>query len=172
MKIFLRIIHFLFLIICLIIQTSFIEHLKHYNISLDLLMIAVAAVSIFNGQIFGLIYGFIIGLLLDLMVGGIAGVNAAIYALNGFFACKIIEIGFRKKWAVYVFLIFILTEVNLLLTSGIYYLFNFSLNPGQLGIEMLVSPIINILFMFIIFPLLGAGRGRREEFGFIYKDEI
>jgi len=172
MKIFLRIIHFLILVICLIIQVSFIEHLKHYNINIDLLMVAIAAVSIFDGPIFGLVYGFIIGMLLDLMAGSIAGINALIYALNGFFACKIIEIGLRRKWAVYVLLIFLITEVNLLLTSGIYYLFNFSLSARQLGIEMLISPVVNILFMFMIFPFFSAGREKKEEFGFIYKDKI
>ena len=135
-------------------------------------MVAIAAVSIFDGPLFGLVYGFTIGILLDLMVGSITGISAFIYALNGFFAARVVELGFRRKWATYVLLIFFLTEINLLVTSSIYYLFNFSLSAKQLGIEMIVSPVINILLAFIIFPLLSAGREKKEEFGFIYKDEI
>jgi rod shape-determining protein MreD len=139
---------------------------------MDLLMVAVVAISIFDGPIFGIIYGFIAGMLLDLIVGSITGINALVYVLNGFFAGKIIELGFRRKLTTYVLLIFFITEINLLITSGIYNLFNFYTSIREIGIEMIVNPALNILFMFIIFPLLSAGREKKEEFGFLYKDKI
>jgi hypothetical protein len=51
-------------------------------------------------------------------------------------------------------------------------LFNFKASLGGLGLEMAIYPICNILLMFVLFPLLQTGRERKDEFGFLYKDEI
>jgi len=171
-KIFLKFAHFIFLIICIIIQLSFIEQLKIYSINIDLVLITIIGLSVFDGGIYGLILGFIAGMLLDLLVGRIVGINALLYALTGFFTGKIMGIGFKRKIYTYVLLIFFFTEANLLLGSSIYYLFNFSSNTSTLGLEMIINPVCNIVIMFLIFPLLKAGLERGEEIGFTYKDQV
>jgi hypothetical protein len=72
----------------------------------------------------------------------------------------------------YILLIFFFTEANILLSGGIYYLFNFSSNTAALGLEMIIKPVCNIVMMFIVFPLLKAGLERSEEIGFKYKDQV
>jgi len=172
MKTFLKFAHFLFVIICIIIQLSVIEHLKIFNIDIDIVLIAVIGIAIFDGGIFGLVYGFIAGMLLDLLGGEIIGISALLYSLGGFFTGKIMNLGFKKRIPTYVLIIFFFSEANLLVTSGLYYLFNFNLSSAMLGMEMIINPVCNILVMFAVFPLLRAGSGRSEEIGFIYKNQV
>lgn len=167
-----RILHFIILIICLVLQITLVERLKLYYINLDLVMIVIVGITIFDGMIYGVIYGFITGMILDLMVGNIIGLSALIYALNGYIASKVINIGLKKKIFVYILAVFFITEINLLSFTGIYYLFNFRASIRGLGLEMAIYPVCNILLMFALFPLLQTGRDRRDEFGFLHKDEI
>ncbi|MBE3138491.1 MAG: hypothetical protein IMZ63_01605, partial [Actinobacteria bacterium] len=73
MKAIQRILHFIILIICLVFQITLVERLKLYYINLDLVMIAIAGITIFDGMIYGVVYGFIAGMILDLMVGNVIG---------------------------------------------------------------------------------------------------
>jgi rod shape-determining protein MreD len=172
MKIGYKIVHFFIIVICLIVQIVFVEHLSIYHIAFDLIMIAVIGVSIFDGVLYGISYGFAAGILLDLMTGSIIGINALVYSINAFIVGKIMDFGFKQKILTYVLIIFSITELNLLVINGVYYLFNFNSNFKELGIELLINPVFNILFMFLIFPLLHARREKKDEFGFAYKDKI
>lgn len=175
MKALLKFLHFLFLLFCLIVQLSFIEQLKIFHVNIDLVLIAVLGIAIFDGSILGLIYGFIAGLTLDFMVGGIIGINALIYSMSGFAAGKMMELGFRnfkKRILTNILIVFFFTEINLLFTSSLYYLFNFGSSSVILGTEMIINPVCNIIVMFLIFPLLRAGLERSEEIGFTFKGKI
>jgi len=172
MKAIQKVLHFIILIICLVFQVTMVERLKLYYINLDLVMIAIAGITIFDGMIYGVVYGFIAGMILDLMVGNVIGLSALMYALNGYIVSKIINIGLKKKIFVYILAIFFITEINLLSFTGVYYLFNFRASLRGLGLEMATNPICNILLMFVLFPLLQTGRERKDEFGFLHKDEI
>jgi uncharacterized membrane protein len=79
--------------------------------------------------------------------------------------------GFEKKLLVNILLIFTITEINLLFLTGVHYLFNFKVSFSTLGLGLLINPIFNVLVMFAVFPVLRAGRKRKEEIGFIYKDK-
>ena len=169
MKLAYRILHFFILIICLVLQIGFVEHLKLYSINFDLIMIMVVAVSLVDGVLFGICYGFVAGILLDLMVGDIVGISAFIYAIDAFIASRLIEVGFRRKILSFVFIIFLITEINLVVTSIIYYLFNFNISMLGLGLEMLVRPVCNIILAIIIFPIIEIGISREYELGFWHK---
>jgi rod shape-determining protein MreD len=171
MKTIFRILNFVILLICILLQLAFFENFKLINISIDIVLVAIIGITIFDGEIYGLIYGFIAGLLLDLMVGSIIGVSGLLYALNAFIVSRIIGIGFKRNTLTNMLLVLLVTELNLLFVSGIYYLFNFNANPVELGFEMLVNPVFNILAMFVLFPVLSVGRERKEEIGFIFKDK-
>jgi len=149
-----------------------VERLKLYYINLDLVMIAIVGITIFDGMMYGVVYGFVTGMILDLMVGNVIGLSALIYALNGYIVSKIINIGLKKKIFIYILAIFFITEINLLSFTGVYYLFNFRASPSGLGFEMIIYPVCNILMMFVLFPLLQPGRDRKDKFGFLHKDEI
>ena len=172
MKAIQKVLHFIILIICLVFQITLVERLKPYYINLDLVMIVVAGISIFDGIMYGVVYGFIAGMILDLMVGNVIGLSALIYALNSYIVSKIINIRLKNKIFLYILAIFFITEINLLSFTGVYYLFNFRASLRGLGLEMAINPICNILLMFVLFPILQIGRERKDEFGFLHKDEI
>ena len=157
---------------CIRDRITLVERLKLYYINLDLVMIAIAGISIFDGMMYGVVYGFIAGMILDLMVGNVIGISALIYALNGYIVSKIINIGLKKKIFLYILAIFFITEINLLSFTGVYYLFNFRASLGGLGLGMVINPICNILLMFVLFPILRTDRERKDEFGFLHKDKI
>ena len=171
MKFLLKLLHFILLLICIILQITFAGYLNVFYISLDLIMIAVLGITVYDGDIYGIIMGFFAGLILDLMTGRIIGISALLYALGAFAAGRILTVGFKKKLLVNILLIFTVTETNLLFFTGIYYLFNFKTSFNTLGLELLINPVANILAMFVIFPVLRAGKERKEEIGFIYKDK-
>jgi len=171
-KLLLKFAHFIFLIISIIVQLSFLEQLKIFNINIDLVLVTVIGIAVFQGGLYGMVYGFIAGMLLDLMIGQVVGINALLYCFSGFFTGMIMDAGFKRRMLTYVLLIFFFTEANILLTGGIYYLFNFSPNTAALGLEMIIKPVCNIVMMFLVFPLLKAGLERSEEIGFKYKDQV
>jgi rod shape-determining protein MreD len=172
MKAIQKVLHFIILIIFLVFQIAMVERLKLYYINLDLVMIVIAGITIFDGMIYGVVYGFIAGMILDLMVGNVIGLSALVYALNAYIVSKIINIGLKRKLLVYILAIFFITEIKLLSFTGIYYLFNFRTSLRGLGLEIAINPICNILLMFVLFPLLQTGRQGKDEFGFLHKDEI
>lgn len=172
MKILPKILHFFILIIFLVLQISFLEHLELFGVSFDLIMVTVVCISLVDGILYGAFYGFVIGLLFDLMVGNIVGISAFIYSVDGFIANSFINIGYKKKILTFVFATFLITEVNLVLVSIIRYLFDFNVNVMDLGLELLKRPIYNIALLFLVYPLIrvGAKGGDRFEFGYKEKD--
>ena len=172
MKTFYKILHFFILIICLILQLVFFEYLKLFSINFDLVMVAVIAIALFDGVFWGILFGFIIGNIIDLMVGNIVGISALIYSINAFIVSRLTVAGFRLKLLTYVFIVFLITEINILMVSLIRYLFNFDINVLRLGLELATKPIYNIILMFIIFPVVSAGFKRETELEFKYKTKI
>lgn len=171
MKILIKILHFLLLVAALIIQITFFEHLKMFNIYFDLVLIILVAVTLINGAFYGIISGFVIGILLDLMTGDLVGISALIYALDAFIIWNLVEAGLKYRFSSQVFLIFAVTEANLLTISIIRYLFNFSIDLPLLGLELLLKPVFNILLLAVIYPAVRISlRQRMESFEFNYKD--
>lgn len=154
MKIVSRILNFFILIICLMLQISFFEYLELFSINFDLIMVIIIAITLFNGTLWGVLAGFTAGMVLDLMTGNIVGISAFVYAVNAFIAGKLIAVEFKSKILSCLFVIFIITEINILMVSLIYYLFNFDINWTGMGMELITGPVLNIVLMFIFFPLV------------------
>ncbi len=169
---FIKILHFIILVIFIILQISLLEHLEIFHISVDIIMITIVGFAIFDDMVFAMVCGLISGIVIDLMFGSILGISALVYALNGFLAGKIAAIETKRKILIYILLIFFVTEINILLLNGVYYIFNFTASIGQLGLELLINPVFNIAVMFLVFPLLRVGKKRKGEIGFTYKDQI
>lgn len=166
MKTLYKILHFFILITCLILQISFAEHIKLFYVNFDLIMVAVVCISLVDGMLYGIFYGFFIGLLLDLLVGNIVGISAFIYSIGGFIASRLTEVGFRRKILSFIFIIFLITEISLIVAGTIRYLFNFNLDILDLGVELLIMPVFNIIVFFVIFPFIKVGSEGVKEFGF------
>ena len=172
MKIINKILHFALLIIAIMIQIAFFEHLEMYFISFDLVLIAIVAITLLDGAFYGIIFGFIAGLILDLMVGDLVGVSALVYALDAFIVWKLVEAGFRSKLTSQIFLVFIVTEANLIITNLIRFLFNYQVDLPGMGLELLILPVFNILLMIMFYPAIKIGISRGlEEFEFKYKNK-
>ena len=174
MKIFYKFLHFFILVICLLLQIVFFEYLKSFSLNFDLVMVVIIAIALFDGTFWGILFGFAAGMLLDLLIGDIIGISALIYPINAFIASKLITSGFKFKYLTYSFIIFLVTEINILIVSLIRYLFNFNSNWMQMGLELITKPVLNIILMFIIFPIISISSGmtREIEFGFKYKSKI
>ncbi len=172
MKTINKILHFALLIIALMVQVAFFEHLEMYFISFDLVLIAIVAITLLDGAFYGIIFGFIAGLILDLAVGDLVGMSALVYALDAFIVWKLVEAGFRSKLTSQIFLVFIVTEANLVITNLIRFLFNYQVDLPGMGLELLILPVFNILLMIIFYPAIKIGISRGlEEFEFKYKNK-
>jgi len=172
MKLTYKVLHFFILAACLILQIAFVENLKLFSVNFDLILVTVVAISLMDGVIFGAFCGFAAGIALDLMVGGgIVGISSFAYAVSAFIAVKLIEAGFKQRILSFTFIIFLVTEINLILVSVIHYLFNFNIAISKLGLELLVRPVFNIILMFAIFPLIRIGMSREYVIGFHNKEK-
>jgi len=138
----------------------------------DLIMVAIIAVSLFDGVFWGMLFGFAIGMVLDLSVGNIVGISAFIYSLSAFAANKLVSEEFRNRLLNYLFIVFLITESNILMVSLIRYLFNSNSNLLRIGVEMMTAPACNIILMFILFPVIRAGMRGDIELELKYKDKI
>jgi len=169
MKIFFKVLNFIILVLCILLQFAFFENFKLVNIGIDIVLVAIIGITIFNGEIYGMAYGFFAGMLIDILSGRIIGISALLYALGAFLAGRVSGLELKKKILTNLLLVLIVTELNILFKSGVYYLFGFSASSAKLGLEMLINPVFNAALMFILFPLLDLGRERKEELGFIFK---
>lgn len=84
-----KIILFLFIFICFILQSTLFKNITFVGVGPNLLIVAVSSFGFMSGKKTGLILGFISGLLIDLFFGTYIGFYALIYMLvgywNGFF---------------------------------------------------------------------------------------
>jgi len=163
MKIANKILHFLLLIAALIIQITFFEQLRLFNISFDLILISIAVITLVDGELFGIVCGFIAGLILDLIAGDLVGISALVYSLDAYIVWRLIESGFKHRLTSQLFLIFVITETNLIVESIARYLFNFQVSLRMLGMELLLAPVFNIILLAIFYPAIKISLNRGME---------
>ncbi|MBC7333366.1 MAG: rod shape-determining protein MreD [Actinobacteria bacterium] len=153
-------------------QISFLERLELFGLSFDLVMVTIICISMIDGILYGTFYGFISGLVFDLMLGNIVGVTAFIYAIDGFAASNFVNMGYNKRRILaFVFVTFLITEINLILTSIIRYIFDLNVNLVDIGLELLKRPIFNIALIFLVYPVIRAGSKGEDTFEFGYKEK-
>jgi rod shape-determining protein MreD len=173
MKAWKIVLHFLLAVVFLIIQVTFFEQIKIFNLSFDLILIAVLAITLLDGVFYGIIFGFVIGLIFDLIVVDLPGITALLYSLDAFIISRLMESGFKKKLISLIFIIFILTEINIISESIVRYLFNFEVNMQVTGMEILIAPVCNIILLAVLYPAIKVSINRgMEAFEFKYKNKI
>jgi len=164
MKYFFKFANFFILIFFVILQVVLGEQLKLYNINFDFILVTLVAITFKEGLLTGVIYGFTAGLIFDALSGGIIGISSLIFTLNAFIIHELVESGLKLKLVSYVFVVFIITEIDIIVVDIIYYLFNFSINFVSLGINLITKPFFNLILIFIIFPLLRLKFTKEETF--------
>ena len=93
-------------------------------------------------------------------------------ALDAFIVWKLLEAGFRSKLTSQIFLVFIVTEANLIIINLIRFLFNYKVDLSGMGLEFLILPVFNILLIIMFYPAIKIGISRGlEEFEFNYKNK-
>lgn len=84
-----KIIDFLIIIICFVLQTTLFKSISMASISPNLLIIVTSSFGFMRGKKAGLLTGFLCGLFIDIFYGGTIGFYALIYMyigyVNGFF---------------------------------------------------------------------------------------
>lgn len=171
-KALLKIIHFFILLLFLIIQIVLLEQFSFYGTGINLLFVAVIAVSIIDGYIYGILYGFAFGMILDILSGGIIGLNALVFTLAAFLAYRVYRLGFKPRLLTYLIIVPLVTVLDVLLPNLIYYAFGYGIRPAFLFISLFLQPAINAVLVLGVFPLMRTGSIRKEEIGFLYKKKI
>ena len=73
----------------ILLQVSLVPALKVGGIVPNVLLILIASIGIFAGELTGMTAGFLSGLILDVLFGNLLGFYALIYLLIGFIAGKV-----------------------------------------------------------------------------------
>ena len=79
-----KIIVFILIAVCYLLQTTLFSALSFASISPNLLIIVVSAFGFMRGRKEGLFIGFFCGLLLDIWNGGILGFYSLVYMYIGY----------------------------------------------------------------------------------------
>ena len=79
-----KIIVFILIVVCYLLQTTLFSTLSFASISPNLLIIVVSAFGFMRGRKEGLFIGFFCGLLLDIWNGGILGFYSLVYMYIGY----------------------------------------------------------------------------------------
>ena len=171
-KTVLKIVHFFILLLFLIIQIVILEQFNFYGSGINLLFVAIIAISIVDGYIYGIFYGLTFGLMLDILSGGLIGLNALVFTLAAFISYRIYKLGFKPKLLTYIIIVPAVTILDVLLPNLVYYAFGFGIKPAFLFISFFLQPAINTVLVFGVFPVMRLGSKRKEELGFLYKKKI
>jgi len=62
MRFFVKVLHIVVVLICMLLQLTFVGYLNVFHISLDLVMIALIGITLTDGYIYGILAGFFAGL--------------------------------------------------------------------------------------------------------------
>ncbi|MHB1376255.1 MAG: rod shape-determining protein MreD [Candidatus Humimicrobiaceae bacterium] len=169
MKIFNKAIDFFLLIFFIILQVVFGEQLKLNYLNFDFILVAIAALTFKDGSIAGMLYGFFAGLVFDVLSSNIIGISPLILALSAFIIGRLLESGLKIKLVSYILVVFILTEINIIIISIIYYLFSYNIDFVNLGMDLLLKSIFNISIIFVVFPLMRVKFSGEELIEYQYK---
>lgn len=81
-----KIVLFLIISICFVLQTTTLQTLSFANITPNLLIIVVASFGLMRGKKEGMCIGFFSGLIIDIFCGFYLGIYALLYMYVGYFA--------------------------------------------------------------------------------------
>jgi len=153
-----KIVMFLLVSICYLLQITVFKSLAFVSVSPNLLIILVSSIGFMRGRKEGLLVGFVSGFIVDMFFGGFIGLNALFYMtigyLNGFFQKQFFKDDIKLPMALilgsdFLFNIFIYVAYFLLrgrVQFG-FYLVNIIIP------ELIYTLVISILLYYIILKI-------------------
>ncbi len=132
-----RIVLFFTILLCFLIQTTFVERIRIGSITPNLMLILCVSIGLMRGRKSGLWTGFLSGFLIDIFYGSLFGFYALIYMYVGYFSGYAHRICYDDD-----------LKVPLLMVAGSDVAYNFAVYAlqfflrGRLGIRMYLTRII------------------------------
>ncbi len=128
------------IIVALVLQKTFVWliSISRYNITPDLVILAVIYGGLRKGHIGGAILGFIAGLALDILSGGFLGLSALSYSITGFIAGYFFtEDDDDEKKSILTGMVFLCVFIGL----SIYYLVYYQ-SPGNIMPDIFIKYVL------------------------------
>lgn len=145
-----KILQFILIICCFVLQTSFLRFFALANVSPNLLIILPAIFGFLGGQREGIYVGFVSGFIFDLFFSKVIGLNALIFVLIGFVAGFFTEHYNKNEIIIPLFTV----TIGDFSYGFINYVFNFllrnRLDIGYYLVNIIIPEIVYTVFVMIL----------------------
>ncbi len=152
-----KLILFLFILICFILQTTVLKYISFAGIIPNIMVVAIASFGFMNGRKTGLILGFICGFMIDVLYGSFFGFHALIYMLVGY-GNGIYRRAFYPEDLKLPVILILLSDLFVEFATYVFgFLFRGRIDFGQYVIQIfLPSLIYTMLAVFVMYPIILA----------------
>ena len=137
-----NIVVFLIGLFLIFLEAFFTNHISSF-VSIDLLLVYIALISLYMDKNYAIIEVGLLGLISDLVVGGIIGITALLFMIASYFISTVEKSIFKDKR---LFLVFVISPVYSIINAVVSSIF------------YVPAPLILVLFKgIILIPLLNMG---------------
>ena len=150
-----NIVVFLIGLFLIFLEAFFTNHISSF-VSIDLLLVYIALISLYMDKNYAIIEVGLLGLLSDLVVGGIVGITALLFMAASYFISTVEKSIFKDKKLIVLFLVFVISIVYSIINavvSAIFYV------PVPLILVLLkgviLIPLLNVGVAFLAYSLFG-----------------
>lgn len=150
-----NIVVFLIGLFLIFLEAFFTNHISSF-VSIDLLLVYIALISLYMDKNYAIIEVGLLGLISDLVVGGIIGITALLFMIASYFISTVEKSIFKDKKLIVLFLVFVISIVYSIINavvSAIFYV------PVPLILVLLkgviLIPLLNVGVAFLAYSLFG-----------------
>ena len=142
----------LLILICFVLQTTLLQHIKLASVAPNLLMIITVSIGYMRGRTEGLLVGFFCGLMFDMMYGSVIGLYAFIYMTVGFLTGYCQKIYFTDNVILPIGLVFCSETVYGLYYYIVEFLLRGRTNIGFFLVKVIIPEVIytTVLAVFLL----------------------
>ena len=140
-----NIVVFLIGLFLIFLEAFFTNHISSF-VSIDLLLVYIALISLYMDKNYAIIEVGLLGLISDLVVGGTIGITALLFMIASYFISTVEKSIFKDKKLIVLFLVFVISLVYSIINAVVSSIF------------YMPAPLILVLFKgIILIPLLNMG---------------
>lgn len=150
-----NIVVFLIGLFLIFLEAFFTNHISSF-VSIDLLLVYIALISLYMDKNYAIIEVSLLGLISDLVVGGIIGITALLFMIASYFISTVEKSIFKDKKLIVLFLVFVISLVYSIINavvSSIFYV------PASLILVLfkgiILIPLLNMGVAFLAYTLFG-----------------
>ena len=150
-----NIVVFLIGLFLIFLEAFFTNHISSF-VSIELLLVYIALISLYMDKNYAIIEVGLLGLISDLVVGGIIGITALLFMIASYFISTVEKSIFKDKKLIVLFLVFVISIVYSIINavvSAIFYV------PVPLILVLLkgviLIPLLNVGVAFLAYSLFG-----------------